>query len=94
MSELRAIVQLDDATLEALAERAAAIVLAQLRDGRPERPGALAVAGAHHVVVAAHVAAVPPAAFDAFRAGQQLQWAVMPGPARLHVERARRVQQP
>src|SRR5690606_24948935 len=34
------------------------------------RPGTLAFAGFHHVIVAAHVAANPPAAFQAFGAGE------------------------
>src|SRR6201999_3810064 len=39
---------------------------------REKRPRALAFAGAYDVVIAAHVLAVPPAAFDAFGTGDDM----------------------
>src|SRR5690606_34443214 len=38
------------------------------------RPGTLALTGFHHVIVAAHVVAIPPAAFQAFGAGEDACW--------------------
>ena len=46
------------------------------------------------VVVTLDVTAIPPAAFDAFGTGQQLERPVMPRPPALRFERPRRTEQP